>query len=377
MVQNRHNDTLSSLGADTPLATRLGDTHRAIKASLPWVARVAVAIYDPKTRVLKAFAHSSGGDDPLPHHQASLDDVPSLKQLADERRPRVLNRLTDDAEARSEHARRLGIAGYRASYTVPMFVDGEFFGFAFFDSREPDVLTPAALAQLDVFGHLVTLMTVRELAAIRTLSAAIESARHMVHARDTETGCHLDRMARYARLIARSLAERHGLDDETIERIQLYAPLHDIGKIGIPDAVLLKPGALSEEERGVMRGHPGKGASIIEDLVSNFGLGSHKDTAFLRNIALCHHECWDGSGYPAGLAGEAIPLEARIVSTADVFDALTSARPYKRAFTNAEAYEIMARLSGNQLDPQCVDALAENLAEIEAIQARFREDPLG
>jgi HD-GYP domain-containing protein (c-di-GMP phosphodiesterase class II) len=336
-----------------------------------------VAIYDPKTRVLKAFAHSSGGDDPLPHHQAVLDDVPSLKRLADERRPRVLNRIPGDAEARSEHARRLGIAGYRASYTVPMFADGEFFGFVFFDSHAEDVLSPIALAQLNVFGHLVTLMTVRELAALRTLSAAIESARHMVHARDTETGCHLDRMARYARLIARSLADRHGLDDETIERIQLYAPLHDIGKIGIPDAVLLKPGALSEDERGVMRGHPEKGAAIIEDLVANFGLGSLKDTAFLRNIALCHHECWDGSGYPAGLAGEAIPLEARIVSTADVFDALTSARPYKRAFTNDEAFEIMGRLAGTQLDPECVNALAENLAEIEAIQARFREDPLG
>jgi HD-GYP domain-containing protein (c-di-GMP phosphodiesterase class II) len=295
----------------------------------------------------------------------------------EERRPRVVNRMPTEEAAISEHARQLVRTGYSASYTLPMFSDGVFFGFVFFDSREPDVFTSRALAQLDVFAHLVSLMVIQELSAIRTLSAAIESARHMVHARDSETGFHLDRMSRYARMIARELAEQHGLDDETIERIQLYAPLHDIGKIGIPDAVLLKPGALSDDERDVMRSHPGKGVQIIDDLVSNFGLGSLKDTQFLRNIALCHHEFWDGSGYPHGVAGEDIPLEARIVATADVFDALTSQRPYKRAFTNAESFEIMERLSGSQLDPDCVRALIDNLPEVERIQARFREEPLG
>jgi HD-GYP domain-containing protein (c-di-GMP phosphodiesterase class II) len=332
-----HRDALQALNEEAPLRQRLREIRLAVRAFMPFVARIAVALYDPKTTLLKTFAHSSEGEDPLPHYQALIGEVPSLKQLLDEGRPRVIQNMLTFEESDSEHSRRLGRAGYAASYTLPMFANGTLLGFVFFNSREPDVFTETALAQLDVFGHLVSLLVIQELAAARTLSAALESARHMVNTRDSETGSHLDRMSRYARVIAHALAERHGLDDEYIERIQAYAPLHDIGKIGIPDAILLKPAGLDERETAVMHTHANRGQAIIDDLVTNFGLGTLADIELVRNIALYHHERIDGNGYPYGLAGDAIPLEARIVAVADVFDALTSRRPYKKAYSNDEA----------------------------------------
>ncbi len=377
MTDPVHEDALQGLNADGPLRARIREIHWAVKSFLPFVERIAVAVYDPKSKLLKSYVHSSDGEDPLLHYQVPIDDVPSLKKLLTEGHPRVIQNMLTFEEASSEHARRLGRAGFAASYTMPVFSNGVFLGFVFFNSREPGVFTETALAQLDIFGHLVSLLVIQELTAVRTLSAALESARHMVNARDAETGSHLDRMSRYARLIARALADRHELDDERIERIQAYAPLHDIGKIGIPDAILLKPGGLTPDEMDVMRSHSNRGQAIIDDLLTNFGLETLTDTELVRSIALHHHERVDGTGYPHGLAGDAIPLEARIVATADVFDALTSKRPYKEAYGNDVAFVMLEQLSGTHLDAECVQALVDNRGEIEGIQAQFREDRIG
>ncbi len=377
MSRPAHHDALHALNADGPLRARIREIHWAVRSFMPFVERIAVAIYDPKTTLLKTFVHSSDGDDPLAHYQAPIGEVPSLQRLLDEGHPRVIQHMLTFEDAHSEHAKRLGRAGYAASYTMPIFSNGAFLGFVFFNSRAADVFTETALAQLDIFGHLVALLVIQELAAVRTLSAALESARHMVNARDAETGSHLDRMSRYARLIARALADRHGLDDEWIERLQAYAPLHDIGKIGIPDAILLKPGGLTGAEMDVMRSHSNRGQAILDDLLTNFGLDSLADTELVRNITLHHHERVDGSGYPHGLAGDAIPLEARIVAAADVFDALTSRRPYKEAYGNEAALSMLQGIAGKHLDAECVKALVDNRDEIERIQARFREDPIG
>ena len=377
MTSQNHQDALQALNADGPLRGRLREIHWAVQSFLPFVARIAVALYDPKTAYLKTFIHSSDGDDPLPHYQAPIGEVPSLKKLLDEKRPRVIQHMLTFETAESEHSRRLGRAGYAASYTLPMFSSGTFLGFVFFNSRKADVFTETALAQLDIFGHLVCLLVLQELAAIRTLSATLESARHIVHARDSETGSHLDRMSRYVRLIARALADKHGLDDEYIERLQSYAPLHDIGKIGIPDAILLKPEGLTEPEMEVMRTHANRGQAILDDLLTNFGIEMLADSAIVRNIVLYHHERVDGRGYPYGLAGESIPLEARIVATADVFDALTRRRPYKEAYPNDMAFTMIEQLAGTHLDADCVRALVESREGVERIQAQFREDAVG
>ncbi len=180
--------------------------------------------------------------------------------------------------------------------------------------------------------------------------------------KDNETGLHVVRMSHYSRLIGEAL----GMPKVQLEDLFSAAPMHDVGKIGIPDAILRKPGRLDEDELLVMRQHPEIGARII---------GQHKDgmLAMAHRIALYHHEKWDGSGYPFGLAGEAIPLEARIVAIADVFDALTSVRPYKRAWSFDEALALLREQAGQHFDPTLVAVFLSVLPQVVAVAAEFGE----
>ncbi len=159
--------------------------------------------------------------------------------------------------------------------------------------------------------------------------------------KDNETGMHVVRMSHYSRLLALAA----GCDAQWAEDLLHAAPMHDIGKIGIPDGILQKPGKLTGEEWDVMRTHPHIGAEII-------GEDNSLLLQMARSVALYHHEKWNGKGYPHGLAGEAIPLEARIVAIADVFDALTSVRPYKKAWDPDDALALIHDEAGQHFDPQ-------------------------
>jgi two-component system response regulator RpfG len=180
--------------------------------------------------------------------------------------------------------------------------------------------------------------------------------------RDEETGYHLVRMARYSRLIADTI----GLEREEAETIELAAPLHDIGKIGIPDQILLKKDKLDGVEWDTMRSHPIIGHEILKGSASKYvRMGSL--------IALGHHEKYDGSGYPNGLVSDHIALCARIVAVADVYDALTSARPYKKAWSSTEAFEFLQQQRGRHFDPHLVDAFTGVKAAVERIQGELRD----
>ena len=180
--------------------------------------------------------------------------------------------------------------------------------------------------------------------------------------RDQETGYHLVRMARYSRLIADAI----GLEHEEAETIELAAPLHDIGKIGIPDQILLKTGRLDAEESQTMRRHPLIGHEILKGSASKYvRMGSL--------IALGHHEKYDGSGYPNGLVSDHIALSARIVAVADVYDALTSVRPYKKAWSSDEALDFLRQQRGKHFDPHLVDAFIGVQGEVARIQRELRE----
>jgi HD-GYP domain-containing protein (c-di-GMP phosphodiesterase class II) len=183
-------------------------------------------------------------------------------------------------------------------------------------------------------------------------------------------------MSRFSRLIARGLVPSHGLSDEFVEQVFLFSLLHDIGKVGIPDSVLRKKGALTSEERREMQSHVELGSEMIDRLVNDFGLSAVAGIGILRNVVAGHHEFLDGSGYPRKLRAGDIPLEARIVTVADIFDALTSKRAYKEAWTMDEALKTMEKMAAEgKIDADCVAVLRSREDEVRQIIERFKEAP--
>jgi putative two-component system response regulator len=198
--------------------------------------------------------------------------------------------------------------------------------------------------------------------------ATIFALAKLAESRDKDTGRHLERVQVFCRLLADALRAqprfKHWVGDRYIENIGHASPLHDIGKVGVSDSVLLKPGRLDHDEFDAMKVHAVLGAQTLEAVRNSYPRNSFIDMGIA--IARSHHERWDGSGYPAGLAGEAIPLSARIMAVADVYDALRSRRCYKPAFDHRKSVGIIAEGGGTQFDPGVVEALR-------GLEARFRE----
>src|SRR5439155_18411388 len=200
---------------------------------------------------------------------------------------------------------------------------------------------------------------IAEAETVKRLSMAVEF-------RDEDTGAHIERIGRFSTL----LAEQIGMDPEFCERISHAAPLHDVGKVAIPDSILLKPGPLTAQERAIVETHAEEGHRLLRGSSSSV-------LEMAATIALSHQEKWDGTGYPRGLAGEAIPIEGRIVAIADVFDALTSDRVYRKAFPVEEAVKMMREQRGRHFDPVLLDAFMEVLASSGAdARGQLTADPV-
>ncbi len=200
----------------------------------------------------------------------------------------------------------------------------------------------------------------------RTYQAHLDTMRSLALAAESKSSDikgHIERISRYSEVLARGLH----LAPHAVEMIREASPMHDVGKIGIPDSILLKPGPLTTEEREIMRHHPEIGARILRE----------SDAEVIRvgrTIALSHHERWDGTGYPNGLAGKEIPLEARICAVADVFDALTVSRHYREALSNEVAYRMLEAERGRHFDPEILDLFFDQISEIERVQVAGDSD---
>jgi len=209
-----------------------------------------------------------------------------------------------------------------------------------------------------------------------TRDVTILTLASLAETRDNETGAHILRTQRYVKALAQHLRIHprfsNALDDDIIELLYKSAPLHDIGKVGIPDAILLKPGKLTHEEFEIMKGHAQIGADSLKIAEDQLGKNSFLNLA--REISLTHHEKWDGSGYPSGLRGEAIPLAGRLMAVADVYDALITKRVYKPAFSHQKAMDIIHEGRGTHFDPCIVDALDAIENQFIEIANRFSDD---
>ena len=266
-------------------------------------------------------------------------------------------------------------AGIRSSITLPLIVSGEEVGVIFFSSTQKNVYTEEHLNFLKMLANSIAISLNQTSFISDVLYSSILALAKLAEARDEDTGEHLDRMSHYARVISEILYESNIYTDvitlEYIDDLVRFCPLHDIGKVGIQDNILLKPGKLTPEEFEEMKKHVFFGSEVLKSAEKNllkrgrslFGIGVE--------IAEGHHEKWDGSGYPYGRKGTEIPVSARIVALADVLDALTSKRPYKKAFSLEESLGIIAEGRGKHFDPVMLDAMFKNIDRIEAAYIKF------
>lgn len=219
------------------------------------------------------------------------------------------------------------------------------------------------------------LRTAERIVNLESMDLVVFSLARLAESRDNETGAHLERIREYSRVLAEHMSHQgpyaDQIDADFVRLIYMTSPLHDIGKVGIPDAILLKPERLTKAEFEVMKQHAEIGRQTLED-----ALQAHPHADFLRearDIAWCHHEKFDGNGYPRGLKGEEIPLSARIVALCDVYDALTSKRQYKEAFTHEVSTQIILEGSGAHFDPVIVEAFRTIETRFHAIRQQFSD----
>jgi response regulator RpfG family c-di-GMP phosphodiesterase len=266
-------------------------------------------------------------------------------------------------------------------HTEPVVTDGRMLGHLEVDAwsrtlgplNESDRRSLASLAATAaIAAHKVIHRAERDEAQHATIFALARLAEY----RDDETGRHLERVSEYCRVLAHGLREdgheTSVITDSYVEDLVLSAPLHDIGKVGIPDAILHKPGPLDEAEWVIMRKHPTIGAETLRNVLESSG-----EQSFLRmahEIAWCHHEKWDGSGYPRGLRQEEIPLAARIMALADCYDALTSRRPYKEEWTHAAARAWIVEQSGQHFDARLVSVFEKRADAFDEVRRRLADD---
>ncbi len=376
-IDENSEKTLSDLlGGSRDFNDRLKRIHEAISVDRPSIERIACAIYENESGELNTFSHSTRAGEPITNYHYKLSDSVALSELAKTRKWRVINDIHAEIGKGNRHSDWLLKQGYESSFTLPFYDQHKLIGFVFFDSTQKNTFDAVCLRDLLLHCSLINVLLNNEIVAARSILASADIARSFANLRDFETGAHLDRMARYSQLIARGIAPTFNLRDEFIHAVFRFAPLHDIGKVGIPDRILLKAGPLDPEERAIMETHVEKGVEVAKKIVEDLDLREHPDSSLLINIIYGHHEMLDGSGYPRRLKGDAIPLESRIVAVADIFDALTTTRPYKEPRPVEKANDELNRLvSAGKLDGHCVAALEHAIEEAGLIRDTYQDVP--
>lgn len=366
-------DPYRALGEHQPFMERLEHMYRVLREQYEGVHRFALALFDEEEQTVSSFMYESDEATPLLGYSLPLEQAPSLASLADSNSVRVVSdmRVFRQEQNLSDHSQALLSAGLRSSFTMPLRHGGQLLGFLFLNSQKADYFRPEMVAYCNLWAHLIEQLLVQERQGVAQIQALIRFATDISGRRSTETHSHVRRMALLARLIARGLQTSHRLSDDFIEYITLFAPMHDIGKVAISDAILHKPEKLSAEEFEEMRQHITIGRDIVDGALQAFALGDMEHSEMLRNIVMYHHEKMNGSGYLGCEGEQEIPLEARIVAVADILDALLNQRSYKPAWSMKRSLEELQQMADSQLDKDCVAVIVENQEKIIEIQRRY------
>ncbi|MCC4854806.1 metal-dependent phosphohydrolase [Vibrio lentus] len=308
--------------------------------------------------------------------EQELKPESALSRMAESLDTRIIHDLTTISP--TKQISHLLDIGHQSSYTTPIHHQESNLGFVFINASSTGFFANQTI-QCDIayLTQVISSLFIQWFERQRHFQSSLAIALNMGHARDPETKEHLIRMGKYSEHIARTLSHSNEeITHQFIHRIRLYAPFHDIGKYRIPDKVLFSSSRFNEEERAVMDNHTLYGEEMINNVVA---LSCHsamcsEEIQFIKNIVRHHHERFDGKGLPDALSSTSIPLEARIVTLADVFDALMSKRAYKHAWTLDEVMDYIEAHSGSMFDPECVVALKQNLDGFMAIREQYNDD---
>lgn len=344
------------------------------------VDRVGIAFYDEKKNLL-ITEYGVAVYETLyleVGYRSNLENS-SLKEIINSKRGQINNDLLASFQKNpSSHSMSLMIKeGIRSNMSVPLMMNNEVFGIVFLSSRQVHHFTNENYKFAENLLYEITGVLNRSYLMKVFIMRMTHTIARLVDKKDIETGEHISRMVKYSTMIASNLnamhVSTHLVDNKMILAIERNAAVHDIGKVATPDNVLKKPGRLTPEEFEVMKEHASVGGDVFRDLnkeLEDFEM-TYYHTAEI--IARYHHERWDGSGYPEGLKGFEIPIEARIVAVADVFDALSSKRVYKEALSFEKSLAIIQEESGKHFDPVVVEAFMYDLTAVKKIYDDFRE----
>lgn len=344
------------------------------------VDRLGVAFIEDDTAMITAeYAIGNYPIKKLKEGYAVPLDSTSLKHLVREKKGLIEGNLKQQLSLRPEsHSMRLIVEeGIQSNMIIPLLLNDDVYGFLFFSSIHLEAYNEVSMRIGKNISHELSAMINKTFLMKKVFSTMTRTFARLVEEKDQVTGNHVSRMTAYAALIASSLlvSEREGykVKPSFVRDIQNDASIHDIGKVAIPDHILKKPGRYTPEEFEAMKHHTEVGGEILSEMQKQL---KHFKTSFYQvaiDIAKFHHEKWDGSGYPEGLKGSHIPLAARIVAIADVFDALTSRRPYKEPFSFEEAVRIVKESSGTHFDPVLVNEFLKLLPQVKRIYERSED----
>lgn len=377
---NKLIELIGNLNKDVSFDGILNYIYLSFSEFIPY-SHIGIALLKDDGKILEAsYGISDKALCNLPKKLVGIKEIVSKTSLEDiikNKKPRVIDDLESYTKnSNAEYNKILIEAGIKSSISLPLKINQKPVGVIFFSSIYKNIYKQEHIAFLETLSDSIAISLNKNIFIDEMLYSTLLALAKMAESRDEDTGDHLDRMKIYSAKITEFLLEDHVYDDlisvSFLKDIERFSPMHDIGKVGIRDGILLKPGQLTDDEFEQMKKHTIYGADVLRTAEGNIVKQSQSMFEMGIEIAEGHHEKWNGTGYPYKKMGNEIPLSARIVAVADVFDALTSKRPYKNAFPFEESFKLIVEGKNNHFDPNIINSLINHKNDIYKLYMSFK-----